>query len=281
MRTVRELFLQGRDLLRNTAQPELEAKLLIMSSAGIGEERFYAHPENALSRSQERFFLRLIAKRRAGCPLAYLTGKKEFWSLTFKVFPGIPIPRPETELIVEKVLEKSNRRKESIVDIGTGCGNIAIALARELPRAHVTATDTSRKALKTARLNASLLGASNITFVSGSLFRPLKMLSLEDRYDIVVSNPPYLSEDQWARLDPQIRDHEPKRSMVAGKTGLETIRKLAAGAPLYLKVGGYLVFEIGWGQKTLALRLFDTGWDGVECVDDLNGVPRVIAARKA
>lgn len=280
MKTLRELYLQGRALLQDSGMPELEAKQLLLSSGGIGEAYFYAHPEKTLSRSQVRLYLRLIARRRAGWPLAYLTGEKEFWSLVFKIFPGIPIPRPETELVVEKALEKSSRGKESIVDIGTGCGNIAVALSRELPLAHIVATDTSRKALKTARLNAAFHGTSAITFISGSLLRPLKALHLEGRCDMIVSNPPYVSEEQWARLDPQIRDHEPKRAMVAGETGLETIRRLVAGAPLYLKPGGHLVFEIDRGQKTPVLGLFDTGWDRVECFDDLSGAPRVITARK-
>ncbi len=169
---------------------------------------------------------------------------------------------------------------ETIVDIGTGCGNIAISLAKELPQARIFATDNSRKALTVARLNSSLLETDNITFAVGSLFSPLRRLKLEKKCDFIVSNPPYVSEQEWEELAEEIKNHEPKKALVPGETGLEIIKDLIKGSPRFLKAGGYLVFEIGEGQKKRALSLFNSNWSNVSCFNDLNGVPRIVVARK-
>jgi release factor glutamine methyltransferase len=168
---------------------------------------------------------------------------------------------------------------ETIVDIGTGCGNIAISLAKELPQARIFATDNSRKALTVARLNSSLLETDNITFAGGSLFSHLRRLKLEKKCDFIVSNPPYVSEQEWEELAEEIKNHEPKKALVPGETGLEIIKDLIKGSPRFLKAGGYLVFEIGEGQKKRALSLFNSNWSKVSCFNDLNGIPRVVVAR--
>ena len=130
MSTLQELFSRGRSLLKDSPNPDLEAKLLLLECASIPEEQFYSHPDNKPSREEERRFYKLVSKRLTGFPLPYITGVKEFWSIPFRISPGVLIPRPETELIVEKVLELSSREHEIIVDIGTGCGNIAVSLAK-------------------------------------------------------------------------------------------------------------------------------------------------------
>lgn len=277
MSTIQELFLKGTALLKDRPNPHLEAKLLLLKSASIPEEKFYSHPESQLSGAQERKFFKLMSKRRAGFPVAYLAGIKEFWSVSFRTYPGVMIPRPETELVVEKALDLSPRKDATIVDIGTGCGNIAIALAKELPRARIFATDISPKALRIARLNASEQKASNIVFVQGSIFSPLKRLKLKGQCDFIVSNPPYVSEEEWAQLSPEIRNHEPKRALVAGKTGLEFIQELIGGTPSYLKPGGCLLFEIGYSQKDKVRSIFgsDSRWTEVKFFKDLAGAWRV------
>jgi methylase of polypeptide subunit release factors len=363
--TIQELFLKGKSLLSDFSQPALEAKILLLKSCTMEEEEFLSSPDRKVTRKEERGFYKLASKRRAGFPLAYVTGIKEFWSIPFRISPGVLIPRPETELIVERVLELAaqsqpaglmnqaptgqgsksqansnqsakkqvatsyrsgnranvnqtardqrpvnqaptsqshgNRSRtiqasgnkipanrsltnqsvaaETIVDIGTGCGNIAISLAKELPEARILATDISRKALTVARLNSSLLETDNVTFAGGCLFSPLRRLRLEKKCDFIVSNPPYVSEQEWVELGEEIRNHEPKKALVPGMTGLEIIKDLVKGSPLFLKPGGYLVFEIGEGQKKRAFSLFNSKWGNVSCFNDFNGIPRVVVAR--
>lgn len=280
MSTLQELFIEGKSRLKNSSHSSLEAKLLLLKCTLITEEEFYANPERKVSQTQKKAFFKLAAKRIAGCPLAYLTGEKEFWSLTFKVFPGVLIPRPETELIVEKAIEFSTRKKETILDVGTGCGNIAVSLAKELPRAQIFASDISVKALKAAQLNASLHGTSRITFIQGHLFSPFMEFDLQEKCDFIVSNPPYVVAKEWETLQLEIKNHEPKRALVSGKSGLEVIKKLIEGASRYLKSKGILVFEIGGGQKEEVQALFGKEWRKVQCFKDLNGIPRVFTAQK-
>ncbi len=277
MSTLQELFSKGKSLLKDLPNPALEAKLLLLESTSIQTEQFYSFPENKLSRAEERRFYKLVSKRLTGFPLSYITGVKEFWSIPFSVSPGVLIPRPETELIVEKVLELSSRENETIVDIGTGCGNIAVCLAKELPRARIVATDKAKRALRQAKLNASRQKISNIIFARGSLFSALPGLRLEGKCDFIVSNPPYISEEEWPKLDVEIRGHEPKSALVAGKSGLEVINKLIQGAPPYLKPGGCLLVEIGVGQRDKVLSFFDSSpvWKKVNFFKDLNGISRV------
>jgi len=312
MKSIQELYEIGKDLLGESPEGALESKVLLCKSAAISEEAFHSDGGKKLERREERLFLRLVSKRRAGVPLAYLTNRKEFWSLEFEVYPGVLIPRPETELVVEKVIELSSMSRMDeetskahriskktpgvtqengdrfpkkctksalIADIGTGCGNIAISLARELPKAVIVASDTSRRALKVARLNAQNLGVSNVIFAQGSVFAPLDRFKLREKCDFIVSNPPYVTRDDWETLQPEVRDFEPKRALVAGKTGLEFIRKLVKGAPKYLRRSGYLVFEIGYGQKEDVMSLFDRTWSRVCCFDDLSAIPRVFVAK--
>lgn len=280
MSTLQELFLKGTLHLKGVPHPHLEAKVLLLKCTSLTEEQFLSSPERPISIKEERCFFKLIAKRLARFPVPYLTGKKEFWSIPFRVFPGVFIPRPETELLVEKALNHLAGKEEILVDIGTGCGNIAISLAKELPQARIIATDFSRKAIRVATVNASELKIENIIFVCGRLFSPLKKLDLREKCDLIVSNPPYVSEKEWEGLDQEIRDHEPKKALVAGQTGLEFIKKLIRGAPSFLKTNGHLLLEIGEGQLREILALFDARWNEVTSFNDLRGIPRVVLAKR-
>lgn len=283
MNTLQELIQRGRSLLKALPHPQLETKLLLLKCLDLSEEEFLASKDNSIPRSRERCFNRLILRRLAGVPLSYLTEIKEFWSIPFRVSPGVLIPRPETELLVEKTLELSTGGEEIIVDLGTGCGNIAVSLAQELPKARIFATDTSQKALRLARLNASLQAVSGITFVRGSLFLPLDKLRLRTKCDFIVSNPPYVSQAEWEKLSREIRDHEPRSSLVAGETGLEVIEQIIQGALLYLKPGGYLLIEMGYDQKDAIRSIFDacSSWEKLKFFKDLAGVNRVAVARRS
>ncbi len=281
MSTIAEAFRKGIALLHGVANPFVEAKILLMSAAEIGEVELLGSPDRKISRAQEKEFYRLVGRRLEGRPLAYLTGKKEFWSLPFKIVPGVLIPRPETELIVEAVLGLSPAPGETIVDIGTGSGNIAVALGKELPRARIIATDVSVRALSLAEYNARQNGVRNIVFKRGSLFSPLRELRLDGRCGFIVSNPPYIPAADWETLPAEVREHEPKRALVGGDSGLEFVKKLVSGSLDYLNPGGALLFEVGQGQAGRALSFFDSRWTAAEALPDLQGIPRVIKALKA
>jgi len=277
-KTVQSLFNEGRRLLRAVPYPALEAKVLLLHAASLDEKDFYSHPGTQLPGTIERKFLGLIKERLAGHPLDRLTGRKEFWSLPFKVGPGVFGPRPETELLVEKTIELATGRKVFILDVGTGSGNMAIALFRELPLARITAVDISARALKKARENAAVLSAGGVRFIRSDLFsafgkpRPL--------FDIILSNPPYVSRSDWTELATEVRDHEPRRALVGGEKGTEFIRKLIRQAHGFLRSGGRLVVEIGAGQKDAVRSLFGDGWDEIDFAPDLAGIPRVVVARR-
>jgi release factor glutamine methyltransferase len=277
--TLGELYGRAREELGGSPEAALEAKVLILRCARIREERLLAEPERPVGPRAEARLWKLLDRRKAGIPLAYLTGRREFWSMDLRVSPGVFIPRPETELVVEQVLKLAASGEGVVLDVGTGSGNIALALARELPRWRVLAADVSRRAVTRARANAERLGLSRVEVLSGSLFSGLRGRGLEGKIDFVVSNPPYVSAAEWEGLEEGIKRHEPKRALVPGPTGLEFIDRLVRRAPRFLKPDGFLIFEIGAGQDTRVLGLFDKRWKGVERVLDLAGIPRVIIAQ--
>jgi len=278
-KTLQDLFRHGASLLHDRPQAVLEAKVLLLRAAGLSEADFFASPALPLSPKTEAFFLRLVDRRLAGVPLAYLTGSKEFWSIPLRVSPSVLIPRPETEVLVEKVLELSSRMDEVILDVGTGSGNIALALARELPRARIFAADVSARALGVARRNAARQKARQVDFVRSNLFWAFRKTGL--RFDFIVSNPPYIRRKDWEELPSEIRDFEPRLALLAGDSGLEVIERLVRRAGKFLKPGGYLIFEIGDGQRDDVLALFGRQWTEIETAWDLAGIPRVITARRA
>ena len=277
--TLIELFRGGAALLGDRPEALLEAKVLLLRAARLSEERFLAAPDRPCPPQAEAFFRRLVAKRLAGAPLAQLTGTKEFWSIPLEVTPSVLAPRPETEGLVEKVLELSTREAETILDVGTGSGCIAIALAKELPRAAVTAVDISERALAVARRNAARAKVRNVEFRRSDLFSAFR--GSGRRFDFVVSNPPYVSRAEWEALPSDVKDYEPRRALLAGESGLETILRLVRRAGAFLESGGYLVFEIGEGQRERVLGLFGRRWTEIETAWDLAGKPRVITARRA
>lgn len=277
--TLNELFRRGLVLLGDRPQAILEAKVLLLRAARISEERFLAAPDRPCPAKAEAFFERLVAKRLDGVPLSHLAGAKEFWSIPIEVTPSVLVPRPETEGLVEKVLELSTREAETILDVGTGSGCIAIALAKELPRAEIRAVDVSERALRVARRNAARHKVRHIEFRRSDLFSAFRATGV--RFDFIVSNPPYVSRAEWEALEPGVRDFEPRRALLAGESGLEVIERLVRRSGTYLKPGGYLIFEIGEGQRDRVLGLFGRRWTEIETAWDLTGKPRVITARRS
>lgn len=283
--TLEELYREGAARLRAGSASEggesaLEARALLCGAAGISALEYAREPERPVGRRAETRFLRSIRRRKTGMPLAYVAGSREFWSLPFAVGPGVLIPRPETELLVELVLARTGVGRPSILDLGTGSGCIALALAAERPGARITAADVSRRALRTARRNARRLGSGGrVRFIRSDFFSAFAGGRRGAPFDIVVSNPPYVAADEWERLEAGVRDFEPREALVPGKTGLEALRRIIGESPACLKPGGWLVLEIGSGQRDDVLDMFDGRWSEVECLADLGGLPRAVVGR--
>ncbi len=285
--------LQLRDALREGAahltaaavpSAQFATELLVMHTAKCDRAWLYAHPEQALSADQCAQFFALIERRAAGAPTQYLTGKQEFWGLDFEVKPGVLIPRPETEHVVEVALERLGAARHGkplrVADIGTGSGCIAVALAKELPAAKFYATDISGAALEVARRNAARLGVANrIVIVECNL---LDGIAEPSQFDLIVSNPPYVGTHERETLPREVRDHEPQEALFAGEDGLALYPPLIAQAAARLAPGGLLVLELGIHQFEAVGDLLDAarGWTRVSAKQDLAGIVRVISAVK-
>jgi len=273
-----QLFRETTARLSSSTDPFLEARLLIQAAGRMDEVEFFRRLPEPVWPQLEKKLERLVRQRIDGWPLAYLLGWKEFWNLPFRVNRSVLIPRPETELVVEKSLSLSLSLEPLIIDIGTGSGNIAISLGKELPSARIIATDISLKALKLARENARLNQVTNVRFVLSDMFKAFRQGDLT--FDLIVSNPPYVAQDDWQKLDRPVKDFEPKKALVAGQDGLKFIRQLIGQAEHFLKPGGFLAMEIGAYQAEEVARLLRSGWSQTEIVPDYSGFPRVVCARK-
>ncbi len=278
---LKDLFGFGCRQLKNLPNPHLDTKILLLSAAGVSEETFFAHPEMTVCREREKRFLEFLLQRQRGIPAAYITGKKEFWSMVFQVEPGVLVPRPETEILVETAMALPVPAGPKIFEIGTGAGHVAAALSKAIPQAVLFAEDISLAALKIAQKNSAALKAVNIHLFCGNLFEPVKSAKGTGFFDLVVSNPPYLSENDWSKVDPGIRDFEPKAALVSGPIGLEIISEIIEQSPAYLHPGGYVCLEIGYNQSEAAAALFGAQWTDIRIKKDLAGIPRVISARRS
>ena len=230
---------------------------------------------------------RLIQRRISGEPLQYILGHQEFWSIDFKVDPRVLIPRPETELLVEQSLlilsKNSFKRIPSVLEIGTGSGAIAIALAKEVTNIFLVATDISREALRLAKENARSAGLGHqIKFVNGDLFSSLRSSKEEGTFDMILSNPPYIHRLELQTLAREVKEYEPMIALDGGEDGLEFYRRMIPEAPFYLREGGWLLLEVGQGQGSLVSKWMEEEGDFLkpECILDLSGIERVVKAQK-
>jgi release factor glutamine methyltransferase len=265
--------------LRETARRD--AELLLMHAASLTRPALIARPLRELDAREAAAFEVAVARRLRHEPIQYITGSQEFYGLELALSPAVLIPRPETEHLVESVLELLPRdRPAAIADIGTGSGAIAIALAVNLPLATVTAIDLSAEALAVARSNARRHRLEDrIRFVHSDLLEGLPPAEREGRFDAVVSNPPYVPQADAPTLHPQVREHEPASALYAGSDGLAVYKRLIPQALRALRPGGLLALEMGYGQRE-ALASLLAGWRDLGFVDDLQGVPRVALARR-
>lgn len=268
------------------ADARRDAEMLLMHTASLSRAALLAHPTRELAPAQLAAFEFAIARRLRHEPIQYITGTQEFYGLALAVTPAVLIPRPETEHLVEAVLDFLTKdhlpkdRPVTIADIGTGSGAIAIALAAQLPQAEITAVDLSPAALAVAQANARAhLLDTRIRFLLSDLLKALPAAQKTDCFDAIASNPPYVPLSDAGQLHPQVREHEPASALYAGAEGLDVYRRLIPEAHTALKPGGLLALEIGHGQRDALARLLE-GWREVRFVDDLQGIPRVALARK-
>lgn len=252
-----------------TDTPRLDAEVLLGHVLGRGRAWLLSHPEFPVGEAAAKSFHALIAERGAGRPVAYLTGKREFWSLDLRVTPDVLIPRPETEILVEKALD-CLAGGETVLDLGTGSGAIALAIASERPGVALTAVDRSPAAIAIARGNAERLGIHNVTFLVSDWFS-----AVGDRiFDLVVANPPYVDAGD-DHLQGEVR-YEPVQALVADDGGFADLAVIISRCGDFLRPGGYLLVEHGYGQSRRVADMFvAAGFEDVECLPDLAGLPRI------
>lgn len=268
------LFAAAQRLQASSSSARIDAEVLLCHALDCHTAHLAAWPEKNLSVEQSRQFDQLISRRESGTPIAYLTGQREFWSLALDVSPATLIPRPETETLVEFVLKQfENQKVMQLVDLGTGSGAIALAIASERPEWKITATDISKEALAVAQKNAEKHHIRNVEFSISHWFDALENQS----FDIIVSNPPYVAEADPHLSTGDIR-FEPPHSLVSGRSGMDDIEVITAAAPQYLKADGWLVLEHGYDQKQ---QVFDclkkAGFRTIIQKSDLSNLPRMTA----
>ena len=243
-----------------------------MFTLGCDRAYLYGHPERELTGEERARYEDALAQRSRGIPAQYITGHQEFWGMDLRVTPSVLIPRPETEHAVEAALELLRGiQSPRVIDVGTGSGCIALALALELPQAEIEAVDISAEALVVARGNAERLGlAARIDFGRSDLLD--RHLSAGPAFDMVVSNPPYVGENEADKLQIEVREYEPHCALFGGQEGLDVYRRLIPQAAEVLKPGGWLVMEIGYSQEH-GIRELLGNWKEVRTIPDLQGIP--------
>jgi release factor glutamine methyltransferase len=282
--TVGRLLSWTADYLKKQGadSPRLDAEVLLAFARGCQRIELYtAYGETADDKLRGQF-RDLVRQRAAGKPVAYLVGRREFYSISFRVTPDVLIPRPETEFVVIEVLDRIKGLAEPLVaDIGTGSGAIAVSVARHAPRARVTAVDISPAALDVARRNIADQGVGDrVECLLGDLLAPLPSATL---FDVIASNPPYVSEAEYASLARDVKDYEPRVALVGGPSGAELIARLIADAATRVRPGGYLVMEISPMilERVKELAAADSRWRLATVVKDLAGLPRVVTLQRA
>jgi len=285
--TIDQAIQQGAERLlkRQVDEHRRTAALLLGHLLGWDRAQLFIRSHEHLDESSYRQYVSLIDRRASGEPLQYITGHQEFYGLDFLVTPDVLIPRPETELLVEGVIALAADQRSAaplIVDIGTGSGCIAIALAAHVPSARIIAIDLSPASLVVARKNGELHGVlDRIEFIEGDLFAPILNRGLEGAVDYVASNPPYVAGVDSGSLQREVRDWEPPAALYGGDAGLCFYDRLLSQSRTFVRAGGHLVCEIGYGQFDAINHMIDSeAWELVDVMADLQGIPRTLTIRR-
>lgn len=263
------------------ADSRIQAELLLRHALGCSRESLLARLHDPVPAETSGHFFQLVERRRGRVPVQYVVGTQEFYGLSFRVTPAVLIPRPESEgLVEEAVRELGDIHEPRIIDVGCGSGCIAVAIAHTLPDAELVAIDASPAALAIARENALRHGvASRIEFLEGDLLAPLQTVDVD--VDAIVSNPPYIPDNELETLEPEVSEHEPRQALSGGKDGLSVIERLLPAADKALRRGGWFFMEIGHDQDEGVRELVKkTGLDYLRTVPDLAGIPRIVVAKK-
>lgn len=302
--TIQEVLSWAEDYLAQYDVPDAkaEAEYLLAHALDCKRSGLYLNFNQAVDSYELQRFVGFVERRIKREPSQYIIGEQEFWGLAFKVTPDVLIPRPETELLVEETLRiargmwdvgcgkasskdiftppTSHPLPRIILDLCTGSGCIAASLAKEIPKCKVYATDVSEKALSVARENAERHGvADKIHFLQGNLFEPFKAMGI--KFDMIVSNPPYISKRVLHELQPEVKDYEPRTALYGGEDGLDFYRRIISGSPAYLSAGGYLMLEMGYGQAEEIKELMEQNkaFEHIVIKKDLAGIERIIKAQ--
>lgn len=274
--TLRTILHNAIAQLQNSPSAGLDAEILLAFVLKKPRSYLFTWPEASLTSAKRNQYDALIQRRIAGEPIAYLTGNKEFWSLNLHVSQNTLIPRPETELLVETILGLTDVHQNlTILDLGTGSGCIAVALAQERPHAHVLACDISASALAIAQKNAIMHNLKNIHFLQSDWFNNIPA----SKFDIIISNPPYLEEDSIYLQQGDIR-FEPQIALISGSDGLNAIRHICMHAKNHLNPSGYLALELGYNQNAVVMTLLaENMYSNIRSIADLSGHDRVCIAQ--
>jgi len=270
---------QAADILSVAAIQEPRREAISLLELAVGRDRtfIFAHPDHDLTESEQDAFSALVGRRASREPLQYIRGHQEFYGLDFIVTPDVLIPRPETEILVENAIKDLRSKSDaSFCEVGVGSGCISVSILHELPSATAVGIDVSEKALEITRKNAEKHRVSNrLTLLRSDVFEALT----EQRFDMIVSNPPYVPRSDFETLQPEVRDFEPHVALTDGSDGLSIIEMIISGAPQRLRPGGSLLMEIGFAQSEAVRGLFDMQvWEHIEFLDDLQSIPRIVCA---
>ena len=284
-----EVLNWATDCLRDHGiqNPRLNAELLLACSLNVSREGLYVHLHDPIGEEEKKTMEEMIDRRLSGEPLQYILGHQEFWSIDLRVDPRVLIPRADTEFLVEQALsilsKISSEKPPTVLEIGTGSGAIAIALAREVRNVFLVATDMSRKALRLARQNAKENAVlERIAFIHGDLFSPFRLFGEREAFDLILSNPPYIVRSEIGNLAREVKDFEPIIALDGGEDGFDFHRKIISRCPKYLRRGGWLLLEVGQGQAGEVSEMLEkTGrFSPIERIQDLSGIERVVKAQK-
>jgi release factor glutamine methyltransferase len=284
MYSIKESVSRAASMLQNAGVPDHRREAASLLAYKLSKDRtfLFTHGDERLSDETFSQYIAMVQRRAAGEPLQYITGLQDFYGRQFYVTPDVLIPRPETELLVEAALKLIGPTKSPVIcDVGTGSGCIAISILCEKEDARAVAIDISPAALSVARHNSAVLGVpKRIDFVESDCFDGLVDSPIRS-FDLIVSNPPYVSANMVPGLQREVRDHEPLVALSPGGDGLAVIRRLMKDGPSFLKSNGYMLLEIGFDQGEKVTRLIESPWNLLEILPDLQGIPRIVILTKS